>query len=101
MKRSLDNRRRTLVERMREQMALKKLRAMARELGLPVEEYARRLEDELTRQEERDRLTGLSEGLAGRIVARMKDEPPAPAEVPGPPADLKALVDRLLRKDVP
>lgn len=104
--------RRTVVERMREQMALKEARARARELGIPLEAY-------LEQKEQEDRLKGdsrhlerMSEKLAARIADRLKGSlaaaPAAPGEEAARPEepriafdDLQGIVDHLMQKGQP
>ena len=98
----------TVTERMREQIAMKQLRAKARGRGLDIETYVAQAEQERLRHEEADRVHRLSELLANRIAERVKfvtastgsgeAAPPEPAPERIPFDDLQGIVDHLLQK---
>lgn len=102
----------TVTERMREQIAMKRLKAEARARGLDVETYMAQVAEERERRAENDRMHRLSETLAERIAERVKLLAVAPAgesaepEEPAPPPripfdDLQGIVDHLLQKKSP
>ena len=100
MKRARDmHSQRTVVDRMRVQMALKRVREEARRMGITPEEYLASIQKAAQRQA----LDETSETLAKRIVDKtLQGQPPgaAPA-LPGPgegSPDLKDLVEQILRK---
>ena len=79
----------SVTDRMRLQMAMKKVRAEARRLGITPEAYLA--------QVQRNALDETSETLARRIVDKALQAPPAAAPAKDP--DLKDLVEQILRKD--
>ncbi len=103
MKRRQTEVHRTIVERMREQMAMKELRAKARELGIPVEDYLKQVQEGRAQAGKRDLLDSASQNLAQRILERLKHgegipPPPKVAPIPSPINDLQQIVDNLLGK---
>ena len=113
--RTMDNpsrSRRTVTERMREQIALKEVRARARELGIPVEAYLEQVEREQKLKADAKNLEKMSEKLASRIADRLKltlGSAPASgsAEIPTQDEpriafdDLQGIVDHLMQKGQP
>ena len=105
--------RRTVAERMREQMALKEARTRAREMGIPVEAYLEHLEQEQRLKADSKNLEKMSEKLASRIADRLKStlgtlpasgtaEAPIPKEEPRIAFDdLQGIVDHLMQKGQP
>ena len=93
--------RRTVTERMREQLALKGARARARELGIPLEAYLGQLEQDARLKGEAKSLEKMSDRLAARIADRLKGSL-APSPVSDEPRiafdDLQGIVDHLLKK---
>ena len=104
--------RRTVTERMREQIAMKEVRARARELGIPVEAYLEQLEQEHRLKADSRHFEKMSEKLATRIADRLKSsigalpaagEPEAPRQDEPRIAfdDLQGIVDHLMQKGQP
>lgn len=100
----------SIVDRMREQMAMKQLRHQARQRGLSVDDYLAHMEEDRRRREDTERINRLSETLAARIAERVKvtvqampagqgapEEEPKPVERI-PFDDLQGIVDHLLQQ---
>ena len=81
----------SVVDRMRLQMAMKRVREEARALGLTPEAYLAQLQSQA--------IDETSETLAKRIVDKaLKSQEPAPSAPADAGSDLKSLVEQILQK---